>query len=541
MKSEMERPHAKRTGAAGARPTPERRRGRYISIRIKMIAISLLLLIVVIGLFGVINSIRTKRIIDESSKRQAAAVTRSLRQAGAAKLQLLAGTAQIGLVQGDYSTLQIIVRDIKKQDELVTEAAVMESSGRLLAHSDPKKVATRAKGALKDLLSVRKRTIRSGVVVGGQRSIIFASPVRYKDLRTWIVVMAYSLQPLEAELAKAETRRRREVTASFQDTLAIGLLAVALGLLLTILQSLRISRPIQALARKADQIAGGDLTAHVDVGTNDEIGLLGDRFNYMTERVRALLQEVQDKAAVEREVEVATALQSTLIPEASKVEVAGLALAGFFRPAARCGGDWWSYYELADDQMLLLIGDVTGHGLPSAMITAVVKGAANNMISVTRGRIELNELLRELHVAVLQTARGRYAMTCFASIYNPKDRTLLYSNAGHTFPYLYQSEDHSQWLAVRGSLLGDEECCAYETCEVKLNPEDLLVWYTDGVVEGEGSGGEPFGHKRLSSSIHSHGHLPVDRARDQIISDMYQHYGDIPQADDITLVVGKVD
>jgi len=310
---------------------------------------------------------------------------------------------------------------------------------------------------------------------------------------------------------------------------------------LTTLQSLGISRPIRALARQADQIAGGDLHASVEVKSNDEIGLLGDRFNYMSHQVLALMEEVKTKAAVEREVEVARALQSTLVPASATVEIGGMQLAGFFKPAAKCGGDWWSYYEVVDGKLLVLIGDVTGHGLPSAMITAVVKGAASNMISVTGGKFMVRDLLAELHGAVLQTARGRYAMTCFASVYDPRRRRLIYANAGHTFPCLYQPRTGDcRWLAVRGSLLGDEVQSDYEIRETEVDPNDMLVWYTDGVVEGQSNEGEPFGYKRLLTSIQHHVHLTSDRARDGIIDDIYTFYGDTPQEDDITLVVGKV-
>jgi serine phosphatase RsbU (regulator of sigma subunit) len=259
----------------------------------------------------------------------------------------------------------------------------------------------------------------------------------------------------------------------------------------------------------------------------------------MTERVRTLLHEVREKAAVEREVEVASALQSTLVPESSTARLPGIELAGFFRPAAKCGGDWWSYYELVEERVLVVIGDVTGHGLPSAMITAVVKGAASNMVSVTRGSVSPDALLQELHGAVLQTARGRFAMTCFASIYDPRSRSLRYANAGHTFPYLYRGGE-GRWLEVRGSMLGDEGCCSHQTGEVQLDPDDLLVWYTDGVVEGQAPGGEPFGYGRLTASVREHDRLPADKVRDEIIAEMYRHFGDVVQEDDITLVVGKV-
>ena len=139
-----------------------------------------------------------------------------------------------------------------------------------------------------------------------------------------------------------------------------------MGTLLSILQGLRISKPIKLLAWRADQIARGDLETRVEVSSTDEIGLLGENFNYMADRLLILMRETAEKATLEKELEVARTIQETLVPPPDLVVRPFINLAGYFMPASQCGGDWWTVHDLPDGRVLEVIGDVTGHGVPSA-------------------------------------------------------------------------------------------------------------------------------------------------------------------------------
>jgi sigma-B regulation protein RsbU (phosphoserine phosphatase) len=527
------------TGSAPEEDHPPTKRG--VSISVKLIMVSMALLVAVIGLFGVINSIQSARIIDDSSRRLEANITQSLRRAGRAQLRLMAATARISLVQSDYTTLQTIVHDIGVQDDLVTEAAVVERSGKILAHTETRRVGTRARHLPADLLATTSLKVRSGVLVGNKETILFAAPVKHDAGTPCTVVIAYSLAPLRSELSKAEQQRHDEVAGSFRNTVLVGLLAIAFGVVLTILQGFRISRPIRALASQADKIASGDLEARVEITTQDEIGQLGDRFNYMAERVVVLMEETKEKASIERELEVAANIQTTLVPEQSDVELSGIKLAGYYRPAAKCGGDWWYYYQTRDGRVVLLVGDVTGHGVPSAMITAVVKGAATNMVAVMQDDLDLPLLLRELDAVVHEAGRGKLFMTCFASVFDPTTSTITFANAAHPFPLVYQAGARRfTSMVIRGDRLGDLAAADYKVDSIQLEHDDVVVWFTDGIVEAKNAAGEEYREKRLRAAIRSHFELAPEQARDEIIGRFHNFLGELPYEDDITLVVSKI-
>src|SRR5207244_8208632 len=105
----------------------------------------------------------------------------------------------------------------------------------------------------------------------------------------------------------------------------------------------------------------------------DEIGILGENFNFMADQLVVLLQQTAEKARLEQELEVARTIQETLVPPNDPVSNGFFKFACYFQPASQSGGDWWTWHQLVGDKVLVVIGDVTGHGVPSAMITAAAK------------------------------------------------------------------------------------------------------------------------------------------------------------------------
>jgi serine phosphatase RsbU (regulator of sigma subunit) len=522
-----------------------------------MIFVSTALLIVVVSTFGFINNQQSRRLIDASLARIQHKISENLEQAGSAQVQLLAQAVRVALVQSDYYTIEAIVRDMKRHDPRITAIAVVDRSNRVLAHSDPKLIGQEASGVWRGQSA--KVTSRLGVQLAGEPSILFTSPMQDKlevieedeagasivtktqKMALGHVHLAYSLRSHQRELAAAELAKQQEVSRSLRSLLTVGLGAILLGVLLTVLQSLRMSRPIKELAVQANRMSKGDLTARVDVASRDEIGWLGLQFNDMAERMQELVQSEKESAALEKELEVAAVVQSTLVPDNAVTTLGGLQLAGYFKAAAKCGGDWWSYYQLQEDQVLVIISDVTGHGIASAMITAAAKGVTNTLLGLTGGRIELPVLLRSLNDTICSTGKGRFAMTCFASIYDARAKTLTYANAGHNFPYLYDATKRElSALALPGDRLGDFPEVRFDVDLVELKTDDTLVWYTDGLVEGEDATGLEYGERRLQTTIQAHAHLPPDQALDQITRQATEFYGEVPQKDDITLIVGKV-
>jgi serine phosphatase RsbU (regulator of sigma subunit) len=361
--------------------------------------------------------------------------------------------------------------------------------------------------------------------------------------RQGYVVLGYDLAPLAWFKQEANEQKAEAVQKAALYTGAVGALFALIGTVLAIFQGLSISKPIKQLAWKADQIARGDLDARVDVNTGDEIGLLGENFNFMADQIAILLQQTAEKAKIEQELEVAKAIQETLVPSDAPVKKSTLTFAGFYQPAAQTGGDWWTWAELVGGKTLVVIGDVTGHGVPSAMITAAAKASCDVARYVHNDDVTVTTLLEIMNHAIFESAQRRFVMTCFASIIDTKARTITYANAGHNFPYLFRpGEGKGEFgsLMIRGNRLGDDRNSKYDAKTTELAIGDVLVWYTDGIVECENEAGEEYGEKRFRASVRKAAALDAGEMRDAIIADAGAFFGEAMRKDDITMVVGRI-
>jgi serine phosphatase RsbU (regulator of sigma subunit) len=513
---------------------------RGLSIGVKLIVVSTALMIVVVGLFGVINALQARRIIDEFSEKLRLNALAHLRQSGAAQLQVLGEATRTAILQNDYLTLQSTVRNLGERQKQVTAVAVIDRDGTVIAHTVPALTAKRAEPPLEALPSSTPQRVKNPVTVAGIKSIAFLQLVRAEGARESTVFIAYSLVPVENELAEMAAAKRKETSANLRNTLMLGVLAVLLGALFTVIQGVRLSRPIRALAQQADRMSSGDLSARVEVRSGDEIGALGERFNFMAEHISLLMQESLARTTMEKELEVARAVQRTLVPGSALAVVGDVQIASHFKPATQCGGDWWSYFPLEEGRLLVLIGDVTGHGVGSAMITAAAHGAATSTVAATNGRPEIARLLALMNTTIHATAKGEFAMTCFASIYDPATHTLSVANAGHHFPLHWSAATQKlTTLRARGNRLGDIVGSEFAIETFQIAPADVLILYTDGIVECENVHGEEYGDRRFRGEVQRHAQKSPQEMLQAVVASATAFCGEAPPKDDVTLLVCK--
>ena len=395
----------------------EKRRGASISV--KMIATSTLLILMIVALFGILNVVNTSRVFEEQGQHQREAFVTALKKRGSVQTKDLAQAASNAIVQNDYANLGNFVPEIAKDDPEVAYVYVADKDGVVLAHSTE---SLRGKPMTdpqsKDLLTA-KDAVTKEVSTPEGKEYVFSRPVMQEGMRQGTVVLAYSLKMLETALKKLDSDKEAAFQAAWVRTALVGLFFVLVGTALAIFQGLRISRPIKMLAWRADQIARGDLETRVEISSGDEIGMLGENFNYMADRLLILMRETAEKATLEKELEVARTIQETLVPPPDPVERDYVRLAGYFLPASQCGGDWWTVHDMPDGRILVVIGDVTGHGVPSAMITAAAKAACDVVRATEGDKLTVTRLLEVMNRAIFESAKRKFVMTCFASILDP--------------------------------------------------------------------------------------------------------------------------
>jgi serine phosphatase RsbU (regulator of sigma subunit) len=293
------------------------------------------------------------------------------------------------------------------------------------------------------------------------------------------------------------------------------------------------------------------------------------------------------RAALAREVELAAMVQAALLPGKAPYVHGQLTVVGSWQPATRCAGDFWTVTPLGerspeaqargtdDRPVLIAIGDVTGHGVASAMVTAAAIGACDVCARRSGPALELGELIAALDAAVRRVGGGGLAMTCFAAILDPARRELRFVSCGHPAPYLCRLIDKAPGkgpdprseiarggdpdgiaggagarprgielhaLVGRGNPLGARVPGTARVQHRPLEAGDLVVWYTDGVVEAQDPAGAPFGDRRLQHLLKK---LDRQRLTPPIVHDLVHrgvaaHRAGRPLDDDETLVVAQL-
>lgn len=509
-----------------------------------MIAASTLVIVLTIVGFGFLNIYNIRQVYDAQTREAIEQFREGLIERGETTTLVFSRALSVPMINNQFDDVRVLVKQTIDQDPALSLIYVLDKNRGVVTHTAGRYGAGHPPIADSSWAAITGAFNKPGA--GALVSIEHSSEAdgRLLYFATAIsdgfgfVVLGYSLDSIDR--FAAESRRDRDASSlrTIARTALVGGLFAVLGIILAVFQGLSISKPLKVLAARATEISAGDLDSRVQVTSRDEIGALGTSFNHMADQLAILLRETAEKAEIEKELEVARTIQETLVPGPEMVEHGDLRFAGFFQPASHCGGDWWTYLRLDDGKLVIVIGDVTGHGVPSAMITATAKAACDVAHNVLAERLGPSALLAIMNQAILDTGGTRFVMTCFASVYDPETRTLTFANAGHNFPYLYRGGNFTA-LMVRGNRLGDVSDSQYQESSTRLEAGDLVIWYTDGIVECEGPGGEEYGEKRFRAAIRQ---ADGDAAatRDQLVAGAYQFYGEVPRKDDITLVVGQV-
>jgi sigma-B regulation protein RsbU (phosphoserine phosphatase) len=242
---------------------------------------------------------------------------------------------------------------------------------------------------------------------------------------------------------------------------------------------------------------------------------------------------------VDYEMKVVADIQRSLLPGKMPV-IPTLSIAAHYQTSHRAGGDYYDFFPLPNDRWGILIADVSGHGTPAAVLMAVTHSLAHNYPGQPAPPHEMLNYLNG-KLAALYTKQSDTFVTAFYGIYNPADRSLTYSSAGHNPPRLKRCADGT--LAVlngaRGLPLGIDVCERYRQQIHHLVPGDQLVLYTDGVTEADNGRGELFGLERLDKVLENCA-IGAPGLLQEVLAAVEEFTGGAPAQDDRTLLVAKV-
>ncbi len=316
-----------------------------------------------------------------------------------------------------------------------------------------------------------------------------------------------------------------------QHTIQLVVLSSILAALVIGFSIRKMFAPLRQLIDKTREVAEGNLDASLIIGSKDEIGELGRAFNVM-------LRSIRQNTRIWQELEIARSMQMQMLPTTSP-QIPGLELAARSFPATEVGGDFYDFLPACNGRYGLIIGDISGKGLSGAM---VMSAAMSSIRFAAEGSCNTAEILARANQRLSQDLQTNMFVAACLAMFDPARRHLAYTNAGQPLPllcrngnvdFLPQDQDGDRFP------LGVRAASQYRQLELTLAPADLLVFYTDGIVDMMNGTGEPYGFERLRATIQKQIKQPLADIIAAVVADAENYGGGNPQ-DDLTMLLVKV-
>ncbi len=246
-----------------------------------------------------------------------------------------------------------------------------------------------------------------------------------------------------------------------------------------------------------------------------------------------LYQVAVEKGRMEKELQMARDIQRGLIPD-ELPDSPGYEVAADWRSAREVAGDFYDVILLGEGDVGVVIADVSDKGAPAAIFMAV---ASSFIRGVALSAKSPEDMLRQAHTSILKETQSGMFVTVYYAILHPGGK-ITGVNAGHNRPLLYRTaQGEHEFLPRGGRPLGWFEELPVQAVTYQLAPGDVLVFYTDGLIEAENLQGEPYGQDRLVEVVRANATLAASAIMHKIIASMEAFMGAAPPFDDTTLVV----
>ena len=247
-----------------------------------------------------------------------------------------------------------------------------------------------------------------------------------------------------------------------------------------------------------------------------------------------LHRQILEKERLDEQLKVASNVQARLLPESSPV-IPGYEIAGTCLSTYEIGGDYFDYIDLPDGGLGIVVADVSGHGIPAALIMAAFRALLRTQTRIDPDPAHIADAMKRLLPDF--TGEANF-VTCVFGVLNPADGEFSYVNCGHISPMLLRADGRIEELKPGGPIFsGVIEHESYRECKTVIAPGDTLVLYTDGVVEVMNEQQEEFGAGRMMEIFRRSCGMTVEETIGEIVRATQEFAGSESSEDDFTLVV----
>lgn len=433
------------------------------------------------------------------------------------------------LTEDELSIARIISETMNNKG--VEYALVVDEKKTVKAHNDLEMLGMYYKEPeYTELIEEKPYKILFYIDEKGNRKIDFSAPVIAKGkIKMGAVHLGISYSLID-DVIKAAYIRVGIISA----------LAILFGIIGAFVLGIAITKPIGELANGARIVGTGNLDHKIKVKSNNELGELADIFNVMTVNLKKAQEAMIKQQRLERELEVAREIQISLIPK-DIVKIPGYEINAFYRPAREVGGDYYDILPLNKERFGIVMGDVSGKGVPAALIMTMARSILHSE-ALKNFDEPASETLKELNSIIYKDIKEDMFLTIFYGLLDITRNIIDIASAGHNDTLVFRRKTEVvEPYNPKGFPIGTDSGPRFDKVikheEILLEKGDKMVIFTDGITEAMNKKNNEYGDGRLLEVIKNNGNKNSKDLLDAIISDVNNFVDGAEQSDDIALVV----
>jgi sigma-B regulation protein RsbU (phosphoserine phosphatase) len=308
-----------------------------------------------------------------------------------------------------------------------------------------------------------------------------------------------------------------------------------------------ITGAVHYLYQGTQRVEAGDFDHEIKLAGKDQLGALSGAFNQMTHSIRDLLRVSAEKQRLDQEMKIAAEVQSRLFPRSTPKTTALDFANGVCIPARSVSGDYYDFLEVAPGVLGIVVADVCGKGVSAALMMANLQANLRGQVQVHHDAYNqahpIRRIVSRVNQQVAESVMDSSFITFFYAEFDEANRVLRYVNAGHNPPLLVRAKSGGteiERLDRGGTVLGLFCDAEFEDAELYLDSGDVLVAFTDGLIEARSPEGEEFGEERLIECLTKIAQRDAANIEQEILQAVKKWTHNSEQEDDLTLVIFKV-
>lgn len=299
-----------------------------------------------------------------------------------------------------------------------------------------------------------------------------------------------------------------------------------------------LAKKMDKINEKLSLISAGNLDEKIEIRDTKEFAGLSDDINSTVDKLKEYIDDAQKR--IEAELIVAKSIQESVLPNVHPYfsQRKEFEIYATMRTAKEVGGDFYDFFDVDEDNFAFLIADVSGKGIPAAMFMMNAKNVIRNLIEE---KYPADEVFTMANNRLCENNEYDMFVTAWLMIVNKKSGDAVYVNAGHNPPVLKHKDGEFEFLKSRPDLvLAGMEDIRYSKKEIKLQKDDILFLYTDGVTEGTDAKENLYGEDRLCNILNEilkeNPETSMENICIKVNDNLKSFVGEAPQFDDITML-----